>query len=48
MKNFAKYVVILMAIEDGAVALAYLYTGQYRLAIYWAGATIIAGTMATF
>ncbi len=48
MRHFAKYLVILMALEDLAVALAYLYTGEFRLAVYWGGATIIAGTMATF
>jgi len=48
MKNFAKYLVILMALEDAAVALAYLCAGEYKLAIYWGGATIIAGTMTTF
>lgn len=41
MNKVAHFLVALMACECGATAFAFAYTGQWKLAIYWLGATII-------
>ncbi len=41
MNKLAHALVALMAAECGVTAIALAYTGQWKLAAYWLGATII-------
>jgi uncharacterized membrane protein len=40
VNKVAHFLVALMAWECGATTLAFVYTGQWKLAAYWLGATI--------
>jgi hypothetical protein len=41
--NLGPYIVWILCAEEVLVSLAYLFSGNYRMAIYWAaGATICA------
>lgn len=41
MTKIAHFLVALMAFECGATAIAFACAGQWKLAAYWLGATII-------
>jgi hypothetical protein len=41
MKTFAKTIVVVMAAEQGVAIVAYLLAGNWKMAVYWAGACII-------
>jgi hypothetical protein len=46
--NWAKAIVLIMAIEDFGVSVVYLFQGNFKLSLYWALAGGLAGLMSTF